>query len=78
MLSCAETVEQHGDLQAADVVNQPMLGSAAMTSGGDAQLGSCSEPVLLAPSIRLTPSTAASLPRGQRSVETSLRVPDSG
>lgn len=78
MLSCAETVEQHGKLQAADVVNQPVLGSAAVASGGDAHLGSCSEPVLLATSIRLTPSAAASLPRSQRSVETSHRVPDSG
>lgn len=64
----AEAAEQHRDLRAADLVNQLVLGSAAMASSGDTRPGSWSRPVLLAPSIRLRLGLAGSLPRGQRSV----------
>ena len=64
----AEAVGQNGEHQVADLVNQLVLGSAAMASSGDTHLDGWSRPVLLASSVRLRLGLAGSLPRGQRSV----------
>lgn len=61
----AEAAEQHGELHAADLINQAVVGSAAMASSGDTHLDSWSGPVLLAPSIRLQLGLP---PQGQRLV----------
>lgn len=59
----AKAVEQHRELRAADLVNQPMVGSTAMASSRDTRPDGWSRPVLLTPSIRLQ---LGSLPQGQQ------------